>query len=68
MSDLNKEEAIKCLNALGEAWRGDWNDFDGRTLRDQLGEIASVLNGHMSYEMFIEINGIIDEDNYFRWK
>lgn len=29
-----------CLAALGARWRGDWSDFDGRTLRAQLDEVV----------------------------
>jgi hypothetical protein len=28
--------ADDALSVLGSAWRGDWSEFDGRTLRDQL--------------------------------
>ena len=64
----NKDEAIKCLGALGDAWRGDWSDFDGRTLRSQLDDIESVLNGSKTFEQFIESIGIIDKGGYFGWK
>ena len=40
--------------AIGEAWRFDWNDFDGRTLRRQLAGIAdwaaSAQNGSNTSE------------------
>ena len=29
-------KAAAALNALAEAYRGDWSDFDGRTLKGQL--------------------------------
>jgi uncharacterized protein with von Willebrand factor type A (vWA) domain len=32
------------LSALGQAWRGDWSEFDGRTLRSQLNEITDLLD------------------------
>lgn len=35
--------ALECLTDLGEAWRSDWSDFDGRTLRDQLYEIEDLV-------------------------
>jgi hypothetical protein len=42
---MNKIEIVKReLNALGQYWRNDWSDFDGRTLRDQLDTIASFLD------------------------
>jgi hypothetical protein len=31
--------------ALGAYWRHDWSDFDGRTLRLQLADIACFLEG-----------------------
>lgn len=30
---MKRDELLK---ELGQAWRGDWSDFDGRTLRAQL--------------------------------
>lgn len=32
------------LYELGSAYRGSWHDFDGRTLRSQLDDIAVYLN------------------------
>ena len=51
-------DTLQCLNALGSAWRNDWSDFDGRTLRDQLDDIALVLNGESTYKDFLEDNWI----------
>lgn len=34
---------VEALNALGSAWRGDWSDCDGRTIRDQLESIATLV-------------------------
>jgi hypothetical protein len=51
-------ETHKALRALGAAWRGDWNDFDGRTLRGQLNEIGSVLDGQMTADDFCAANEI----------
>ena len=31
---------LREMRAVGAAWRMDWSDFDGRTLRDQLNDIA----------------------------
>lgn len=31
------------LAGLGQAWRGDWSDFDGRTLRHQLDQLRAAL-------------------------
>lgn len=35
MSDEN-EGALTALQHLGWAWRGDWSNFDGRMLRDEI--------------------------------
>lgn len=59
----NITDTNKCLQALGSAWRGDWSDFDGRTLRDQLKEISQVLYGSVTYEEFCE-NWSIDPDKH----
>ena len=32
---------LREIQAVGQAWRLDWNDFDGRTLRSQMEAIAS---------------------------
>ena len=31
---------LREMTAIGEGWRADWNGFDGRTLRHQLGKLA----------------------------
>jgi hypothetical protein len=36
-------KSLACLDALGSAYRGDWSEMDGRTLRDQLQEAAVVI-------------------------
>lgn len=35
----------QALRMLGAAYRSDWMDFDGRTLRSQLDELARFLTG-----------------------
>lgn len=35
-----KQILIRELTSLGSYWRNDWSDFDGRTLRNQLGHIT----------------------------
>lgn len=35
-----KEILIRELIALGQYWRNDWSDFDGRTLKSQLDYIC----------------------------
>ena len=52
------EETKKCLIALGQAWRMDWSDFDGRDLKRQLEEIINVLDGGETYIDFCKENGI----------
>lgn len=37
------QEIVGLMRAIGQAWRGDWGDFDGRTLRDQLSELAEIV-------------------------
>lgn len=36
-------KSLACLRALGAAYRGDWSNFDGRTLRDQLDEASAII-------------------------
>lgn len=43
MAADNREQVAEALVALGRAWRMDWSDFDGRTLRAQLEELAKAL-------------------------
>jgi len=57
----NVEQAKKCLTALGSAWRNNWFDFDGRTLRSELEDIQRVLDGEMTYEQFLNTVGIDEE-------
>ncbi len=49
MAADNREPVAEALVALGRAWRMDWSDFDGRTLRAQLEELSKAL---MSSEPF----------------
>lgn len=45
---LGRDEILQAvalqLTALGEAWRSDWTDFDGRQLRDQLREVIAWMH------------------------
>ena len=34
------EVVLREMTAIGHGWRASWADFDGRTLRDQLNDIA----------------------------
>jgi len=63
--------AKSCLHALGEAWRGDWSFFDGRSLRIQLNDVQSVLDGDMTPKDFMEKHDITTDPKYpniFIWK
>lgn len=44
---ITQDERIKItireMKALGQTWRNDWSDFDGRTLRYQLELLANFL-------------------------
>lgn len=53
MAEDARIEAIAAgIQALGEAYRDDWSDFDGRTLRAQLNGYADLLRSDrmMTYE------------------
>ena len=43
MTDEHIAQVERALAGLGNAWRGDWSDFDGRTLRAQLGGVETIL-------------------------
>lgn len=38
------EQVAEAMRLLGSAYRGDWSDFDGRTLRDELNELSEHLS------------------------
>ena len=59
------EQGKKCLIALASAWRGDWFDFDGRTLAAQLSNVREVLDGKLSYDDFLSMVGIAKDT--FDW-
>jgi hypothetical protein len=74
MSDeaLEKEEKVRgvvaAMTALGEAYRGDWHDFDGRWLRSQLEELGTVFEKALRGEdttgdvaAFYAFNGICSQ-------
>jgi hypothetical protein len=43
-------EVIRAIEAVGQAWRGDWSDFDGRTLRHQLNELCGLMESALAGE------------------
>lgn len=47
----SEEKALDALNVLGAAWRGDWSEFDGRTLRDQLYSWRALMERALNGEM-----------------
>lgn len=44
MRDLTKEYLI----AVGDSWRNDWTDFDGRTLQEQIRYALDIEAGRVS--------------------
>lgn len=57
--------ALDALSSLGSAWRGDWSDFDGRTLRAQLNSWMALMERTLAGETtgeeiatWIELQGI----------
>jgi len=53
------------MTAYGYGWRGDWSDFDGRFLRDQLNELADWA------EMALDSKEVLDYEKgtkFREWK
>jgi hypothetical protein len=48
------KDAERCLLHLGNYWRADWSDFDGRTLRSQLDSIIKVMEGKETADEFCD--------------
>jgi hypothetical protein len=42
--------SLSALAALGSAYRGDWSEVDGRTIRAQLDEIADLVRAEVRGE------------------
>jgi hypothetical protein len=42
--------SLAAMAALGNAWRGDWSEFDGRTLRSQLDDLDPIIRGEVAGE------------------
>lgn len=38
------EIVLREMTAIGQGWRTDWSEFDGRTLRLQLDKISKFAN------------------------
>ncbi len=45
---------LREMRAYGAAWRADWSDFDGRTLRDQLGGLATWAERCLDEDTFTD--------------
>lgn len=51
-------EVLALAEEIGGAWRGDWSDFDGRTLRHQMEELRRVADGDMTSERYRALRGL----------
>lgn len=49
---------LMLADEIGSAWRGDWNDFDGRTLRGELADLGQVAAGEMDVVWYRAANGL----------
>jgi hypothetical protein len=49
---LNLECALILAVELGQCYRGDWSDFDGRTLKHQIEELQKVADGSESMDRY----------------
>ena len=52
------EDGIWLAQMVGMKWRGDWSDFDGRTLRDQMADLQSVVTGDLTTKEYLYNHGI----------
>lgn len=55
------------LGAIGQFYRNDWSDFDGRSLRSQLNELASwgkhAINGETQEEFTRFTERLAEQDS-----
>ena len=55
---MKAEKILKIVRreicAIGESWRMDWSDFDGRTLHDQLYEISDFIDTAIKSEIDVD--------------
>lgn len=54
------EDGVRILRLIGAYWWRDWDEFDGRTLRDQLNSVANYLLGSGPRP---EVGYLIEEDD-----
>ena len=47
----NVKAVAEALQLLGTAYRMDWSDFDGRTLRSQLDDLAGCLTSGKEFDI-----------------
>lgn len=57
-------EAVKVLGivqreilAIGQGWRMDWSDFDGRNLRHQLRRVSEFASNALKSEVDLDFTG-----------
>lgn len=53
---LNLECALLLAQELGQCYRGDWTDFDGSTLRNQMNALSKVADGTVSIATYRSMN------------
>ena len=58
MSGSRYKDVLTAAQEIGQAYRGDWSDFDGRTLRDQMNELANIADGTESLAQYRRSNGL----------
>jgi hypothetical protein len=49
-----RQEVNRCLNHLGNYWRGNWSEFHGPTLQHQLSNISQVMSGEKTADEFCD--------------
>lgn len=47
----NATKVAEALGLLGASYRGDWSDFDGRTLRSELDGLAGALTSEKDFDL-----------------
>lgn len=64
MSNVTEESAkalIDALRAYGQAVRGDWSTFDGRSFLATTEDMIQVLEGKLTLQRFLEDQGVCVE-------
>lgn len=46
-----QQAVITAMGLLGSAYRGDWSDFDGRSLRAELDDLAGALTSDKPFDI-----------------